>query len=227
MFVRGIERGGLFIAIIQIDTSSSDDLERISEKFEVSYGSFSVEAKTNLQEILQEFKNTNFKMYMYTYHEGGPPNIYPDSNLDALIDACKYWLTSFKSDPLKYAVPLYATLDPITIVNGPITPNSDAILHAEFILTICAKERSRILDDLNLLKYILSNTSSYDFVAPTTPETIVKASAGFQADLDLVSATASLAMNNLAEAMYPAKYAEMTNQEYPHKLPDPLPTLKF
>jgi hypothetical protein len=27
--------------------------------------------------------------------------------------------------------------------------------------------------------------------------------------------------------MYPAKYAEMTNQEYPHKLPDPLPTLKF
>jgi hypothetical protein len=224
MFVRGIERGGLYLAVLQVDTVSSEESESIAASLKGSYLTFSAQAQMNFQETM---KNKNFKMYLYVYHEGGPPNVIPENAVSPvdLFNSFKKWLGAFENNPDKYAVPFSAVLSPITLANGPTPANQEQMQHAVDVLKICSKERYRILDSMNLLEYIISNATRYNFVSPTTKETIVKAYADFQADLDLVSATASLAINNMAQAMTPAQYATKMSQSYPHSLPDPMPTL--
>lgn len=91
------------------------------------------------------------------------------------------WLKAFQDDPVKNAKPYYVTLAPIAIANGPTLLNAAQIQHAQDVLMQCAKERSKILDGLNLMEFIIQTPSRYDFVAPTTPADIVKAFVGYQA----------------------------------------------
>ncbi len=66
-------------------------------------------------------------------------------------------LKSFQDNPAANAKPYSVTLAPIAIANGPIPPNAADIQHAQEILMICAKERSKILDGLNLMEFISQN----------------------------------------------------------------------
>ena len=90
--------------------------------------------------------------------------------MDDLTDAnqlyvmLQEWLKSFQDNPAANAKPYSVTLAPIAIANGPIPPNAADIQHAQDILVICAKERSKILDGLNLMEFISQNPSRYEFV---------------------------------------------------------------
>lgn len=226
MFVRGIGRGGMFIGVIQINTSSSQESESISVELEGSYGLFSAEAKTKFENLR---KNYSSEIRITVYHEGGPINLSMRNNNDPveLYELMQKFLQSFQDDPGKNAKPYYVTLAPIAIANGPIPPNVADIQHAQDILIICAKQRSTILDGLNLMDYIVQNTSRYDFVAPTTPDDILKAFVGYQADLTLVAATASQAINDVTKAVTPAEFALKVGKPYPQGVPPtPMPTLK-
>ncbi|CAN7568586.1 hypothetical protein LJR231_004178 [Phyllobacterium sp. LjRoot231] len=124
------------------------------------------------------------------------------------------WLKSFQDDPGRNAKPYYVTLAPITIANGPMTPNS-------------AKHRSRIIDGMNLMEFIIQNPTRYEFVAPTTLTDIVKAFQGYQVDLDLVAAAASAAINDVTKALTPADFAMKIGTTYPQGMePSPMPTLE-
>ncbi len=119
------------------------------------------------------------------------------------------------------------TLAPIAIANGPIPPNAADIQHAQDVLVICAKERSKILDGLNLMEFISQNPSRYDFVAPTTPADIVKAFVGYQDDLDLVGKAASHAIDNIKNAVTPPVFAANNGTLYPRGIPPmPMPTMQ-
>jgi hypothetical protein len=206
MFVRGIGRGGLFVGVIQINTSSAEDSQAISAELEGAYGLFSAEAGMKLSEVQRKYRS---ETYINVYHEGGPINLVMNdiSNVEELYRMMREWLTSFQDHPEQNARPYYVTLAPIAIAEAPPPPNEADIQHAQDILMLCARERSKILDGLNLMDYIAQNASRYDFVAPTTPDHIVKAFVGYQADLDLVAATASQAMNDVKNAVTPAKFA--------------------
>ena len=54
MFVRGIGRGGLFVAVIQINTADSESSEAISASLSGSYGLFSASAKTKFEQIQRD-----------------------------------------------------------------------------------------------------------------------------------------------------------------------------
>jgi hypothetical protein len=224
MFVRGIGRGGLFVGVIQIDTSSSEDSESISAELEGSYGLFSASAKTKFEEIQ---KKHHSETRISVYHEGGPIDLMMKDLADPaqLYEMLQQWLKSFQDDPDRNAKPYYVTLAPVAIANGPIPPNAADIQHAQDILVICAKERSIILDGLNLMEFISQKPSHYDFVAPTTLADIVKALDGYQVDLDLVAAAASQAMNDVTKAMTPAEFAKNHSKAYPQGVPPtPMPT---
>jgi len=225
MFVRGVERGGLFVGLMQINASNSQESEAISTELQGSYGFFSADFKTKIENIM---RNKRIEISLSIYQEGGPENINVEdiSNPKLLIDIVSNWLESFKVNPDKNAFPYFITLAPITIANGPIPPNEVDIQHAQDILKLCTRERSRILDNMNLMDFILRRSSIYDFVAPTTLNDIAKAFNGFQEDLDLVAATASQAINDASKAVTPAEFASKTGKEYPHVFPDPMPTLK-
>jgi hypothetical protein len=226
MFVRGIDRGGLFIGLISIDTSSAEEAQTISGKLSGAYGLFSAEAKMKLQQLEQQYQSA---ISIMVYHEGGPVDLHMDDiqNPMQLYDIFTEWLKAFQVDPERNAMPYNVQLAPIAIANGPIPPNMADLQEAQDVLVICAKERSAKLDGLNLMNYIIENPARYNFPAPTTLNDIVKASNGYQADLDLVAAAASQAINDPAKAVFPAVYAEKEGKTYPQGIPPtPMPTLK-
>jgi len=226
MFVRGVGRGGLFVGVIQIDTSSSEDSESISAELEGSYGLFSAEAKTKFDELQKKYRS---ELRISVYHEGGPIDLTMNDITDPaqMYVMLQQWLKSFQDAPEQNARPYYVTLAPIAIANGPIPPNAADIQHAQDIIVLCAKQRSLILDGLNLMEFITQNPSRYDFAAPTTPADIVKAFVGYQADLDLVAAAASQAMADVTKAVTPAEFALKIGKPYPQGVPPtPMPTME-
>jgi hypothetical protein len=226
MFVRGIGRGGLFVAVLRFDTSSSEESESLSASLSGSYGPFSAEAEMNISNAL---KNTRSEVFINVYHEGGPVNLSMDNIEDGnqLYVMLQKWLQAFHDDPAKNSVPYTVTLAPIAIANGPIPPNAADIQHAQDVLVLCAKQRSQILDGLNLMDYIAQNPSRYDFPPPTTRAEVVKALNGYQSDLALVAAAASAAINDVSAAAAPAEFATRTGKTYPAGLPPvPMPTMQ-
>lgn len=119
------------------------------------------------------------------------------------------------------------TLAPIAIANGPIPPNAAEIQHAQDVLMICAKERSRLLDGYNLMSYILQNPARYEFAPPVTLGDVAKSLNGYQLDLDLVADAAAFAIDHVAEAVVPSGFAAQTARPYPQSVfPAPMPTLE-
>lgn len=227
MFVRGVGRGGMFVAVVQINTTSSEDAKSVSAQLEGAYGLFSASAKTKFEEVQKKHSSD---IRITVYHEGGPIDLTMNDITDAnqLYGMLQQWLKAFQDDPLKNARPYYVTLAPISIANGaPTAPNVAQIQHAQDILVVCAKQRSLILDGLNSMEYISQKPSLFDFVAPTTPETVVKAFVGYQSDLDLVAAAASQAINDSTRAQTPAEFAAKQGKAYPQgQPPAPMPTLE-
>jgi hypothetical protein len=224
MFVRGIGRGGLFVGVMRINTASSEESESISNELEGSYGSFSGSAKVKFEEIQKKYHSD---IRITVYHEGGPIDLSMDDLTDGnqLYVMLQRWLKSFQDDPSANAKPYSVTLAPVAIANGPIPPNAADVQHGQDVLIACAKQRSAILDGMNLMEFISQNSSRYDFVAPTTPADIVRAFVGYQADLDLVAKAASNAINDLDQALMPAEFARKVGRPYPQGVPPmPMPT---
>ena len=226
MFVRGVGRGGLFVAVMRVDTSSSDESESISAELEGSYGLFSADAKTKFEEVT---KASQSEIRISVYHEGGPVNLTMTDVHDPneLYRLMQEWLNALQTDPAHNAKPYYVTLAPIAIANGPLPPNAADIEHAQDVLVLCAKARSGILDQLNLLSFINDNQSKYDFPPPTTLDAVKQGMRGYEADLDLVAHTASQAINHPDKAVTPSEYAQANGKTYPSgSMPDPMPAAK-
>ena len=226
MFVRGIGRGGLFVAVMRIDTSTSNESQSISAELEGSYGLFSAEASVKLDKIQRDYRS---EIAIKVYREGGPIDlaIHDIQDPSQLLEMLRKWLTSFQENPGANAKPYYVTLAPTTIANGPIPPNQVELQHAQDIIMLCARNRSRLLDRLNLMDYIIANPSRFDFPPEVTLADIAKASNGYQQDLDLIARTASRAINDPKKAVTPAVFAQESGDAYPQGIePVALPLLK-
>lgn len=224
MFVRGMGRGGIFIGVMQINTMNAEDSKSIASELSGSYGAFSAEAKEKFDEIQKKYHS---ELSVIVYHEGGPIGLSMGKLDDPneLYMMLQQWLKAFQTNPAESAVPYSATIAPIAIANGPIPPNSAQLQHVQDILVICAKQRSTILDGLNLMEFISQHPSRYEFAAPVTLADIVKAFSGYQADLDLVAEAASHAINHVDAAMTPAEFAKKVGKPYPQGVPpSPMPT---
>jgi len=211
---------------MQIDASTSEDSEAISAELEGSYLLASVDAKMKFSEIT---KKHHSQIHISVYHEGGPIGLTMNDPTDPnqLYQIMQKWLQSFQDDPNRNARPYYVTLAPITIANGPTPPNEAKVQKAQDVLTFCAKQRSSILDNLNLMDHIIQNPSRYEFAPPTSREDILTAFRGYQADLDVVAGAASQAMNDVTKAVMPAVYAQEKNTPFPQGVPPtPMPTLE-
>jgi hypothetical protein len=144
-----------------------------------------------------------------------------------LYTMLQQWFKAFQTAPSENARPYYVTLAPISIANGPTPPNIADLELAQDIVISCAKQRSTILDNQNLLNYMAQNPLRYDFPKGVTRDTLIKASLGFEADLTLIGRVASRAINDPTKAISALDYSKEKNIPYPQgTLPDPMPTLK-
>lgn len=226
VFVRGIGRGGLFTGWLRVETASSQQSEEIAAELQGSYGLFSAEAQSKFKSLQEKYRTS---AYLDFYHEGGPVDlrISDFTNPLELLENANRFLESFNTDAAAVARPYFATLAPVTIAQGPLPPNSADLEHAQDVLVACSKARSRLLDKINLLEYILDNAGKFQFANGTDRTSLQKTVQDFQADLDLVAACASAAIRSPAAALMPATYAEMTGSVYPRAtLPENLPSRK-
>lgn len=223
VFVRGIGRGGLFAGWLRVETGSSQQSEEIAAELQGSYGLFSADAKTKFESLQKKYRAS---AYLDLYHEGGPVDlrISDFTNPLELLENANRFLESFNTDAAGVARPYFATLAPLTIAQGPLPPNSADLEHAQDVLVACSKARSRLLDKINLLEYILDNAGKFQFANGTDRTSFQKTVQDFQADLDLVAACASAAIRSPAAALMPATYAEKIGSVYPRAtLPENLP----
>ncbi len=221
MFVRGIGRGGLFVGVFRLDVRSERDREQISAALEGSYGLFSAEAEVNFSSVRSTYR---CDALVRMYHEGGPVGLRIDDPTDPvqLLRNANSWLESFKADPGAVAKPYTATLAPMVIANGPMPPNAAELQHAQDVVVLCAKERSRLLDKLNLLTFVLDHPDAYTWDGDGQKTVLSKAVAAYQSDLDVVARCASAAINHPARAKSPVPFAQSEGTTYVNL---PLPTL--
>lgn len=226
MFVRGIDRGGLFLAVMQMDTDSKETSKSISSQLSGAYGLFSADAQQKFDEVQKDFHSD---LTISVYHEGGPIGLVVQKLGDPVefFTMLQTWLKSFVDDPNGMSVPYAATLAPIAIANGPLPLNAADAEHAEDVLITCAKQRSEMFDRLNLMNAIIHAPERYQFTSPITMADIRAAAAGYEKDLDLIAATASAAMNHPAGALMPAEFANHAQLIFPQGVPpSPMPTLR-
>jgi len=226
VFVRGIQRGGVFVGVLRIDTRTSEDTEQISNTLKGSYGLFSAEAKTTFSETLKQYQS---EVFVQMYHEGGPTNLKITDPTDPvqLLDNANAFLQSFQDSPAVVARPYEVTLAPMAVAIGPPPLNAADIQHAQDVLVFCAHRRSAVLDNLNLMQFMVDHASKYDYPAGSSPALVQAAVSGFQSDLDLIAQAASSAINSPAAAAMPADYAAAHAVTFPKgQLPTVLPVPK-
>jgi hypothetical protein len=227
MFVRGIGRGGLFVAALKIETSDEQSMKEISNRLSGSYGAFSADVDVTIKKIQEDFQSD---ISVFVYHEGGPVELVVNDIGDPaqLFGLLRTWFKSFADQPDQAAVPYFAFLAPTVIANGPLPLNAAEAEHAQDVLVNCARQRSALLDNLNLMDAIIQTPARYVFVPPVTMADIRAASVGFQADLDTVAAAASAAMNHPASARMPAAFASESEpkRQFPQGIrPEPIPSV--
>jgi hypothetical protein len=226
VFVRGISRGGFFVGLITIDTESSQDSESISAELKGSYGLFSADAKTKFEQVSSKFKSS---ISVSMFHEGGPTNLKITDPTDPmqLLANTNAFLQSFQDQPNQVSRPYQATLASIAIARGPLPLNDADIQQRQDVLTLCAKRRSALLDQLNLLQFIVDKPDRFDFSVGASKAVIQKAVVDTQEDLDLIAACASAAINSPGKAVFPADFAQNIGGKFQKSvMPDPLPGLK-
>jgi len=217
MFVRGIGRGGLFVGVLRIDTGSSEESMNISAELEGSYGLFSAEAKTKFSEVQKRYKN---EVFVRQYQEGGPKDLTIDDPTDPLrlLENANKFLAGFGGDQeavAKVAVPFFVTLAPTTIAEGPLPPNPAEIQKAQDVLLFCARKRSALLDQLNMLEYITDNPGKFEFAAPVDAPAVQAAATKAQEDLLLLADCASAAIADRPSAKYPEQFATDKGRVFP------------
>lgn len=226
MFVRGIARGGLFVGVLRVDTGSAEESETIAAELEGSYGLFSGEAETKFKSVQRKYRN---EVFVRMYHEGGPIDLKinnPADPMELLANANRF-LESFQTQPDAVARPYAVTLAPMAVARGPLPPNAADLQKAQDVLMMCAKKRSALLDQLNLLEFLHDNPSKFDFSNGADLSTIKAAIQNGQLDLDLVAECASAAINRPETAKVPTLFAQDNGTSFPRlTMPDPLPAPK-
>lgn len=225
MFCRTQKRGGLFVGLMRIETRSSTDATSIEADLQGSYGLFSAEAKFRFRNTMEKY---DASCYCSVYAEGGP-SIRIDDPTDPtqLLDGANRWKDQMYADPDRYSVPYMWTLAATTIAEGPEPLNAAQIQQCQDILQFCARERTKLLDQLNLLDFVRRHPDRYDWAGAASVAEFVTQARNTQIDLDLVASCASWTINNAAEAKFPADYARKRDTEYPtSSLPTPMPAEK-
>ncbi|MEH7180938.1 PASTA domain-containing protein [Neobacillus vireti] len=222
MFVRACKRGGLFIGVLHVQTNSENTASDIELKLKGTYGLFSAEVKGKWKEVLNTY---NVSTSYYIHAEGGPIiQVQDPTDPEELLTLANFWLKEMKEKPNENARVIQWTLSPITIAEGPLPPNSLDIEHAQDVLKHCVRKRAELLDQLNLLDWIVSHPGRFDWTNSVSTEEVQEAYNNTQYDLETISDCASEATDHPQDAKMPGPYAAAKGEVYPKAIvPSPLP----
>jgi hypothetical protein len=206
-FVRGIRTGGRFFGVVRIDTNSVESKMTLNAALEGSYGLFvSAEVRAHISEAM---RNAEARAEAFILNDGGRITTRPHSGdpvelTNQLYRAMDEWSASVRAEPTAYMV----TLAPYVIALGPTPPNVAEIETQRRVLIRCAKLRSRAIDMLNLVEYILDFRHAAEFeIVPDGPD-LPALQAKLASDLDVIEEAASFAIENVTEARDPEVFMQ-------------------
>lgn len=144
-FVRGIQAGGEFFAVISITSDEQEEQESISAALQAKYGGLfaSVDVNVNLDSVTKT-KVVNSEVSVSTYQKGGVGDQQSfTSDVEAVMARLKTFPAQIKDNPVPYDVQV-ASYDTLALPAGPnpidIQAQKDALVdYARIQLTLLAK----------------------------------------------------------------------------------------
>jgi hypothetical protein len=203
VFVRGLRTGGLFVGVVQVESSSKDTQEKVGGEISASYAAF--EAKISASHDTKD-SSTNETYNAFLYFEGGDRaaiiNVFDQTDPRTLFAAAKIWAATVGAN----GVPYHVTLAPIAIARGgPEPPDPAQLQLAQDVLTECTRQRASLLDGLNRIDYVLAHESLYGFGPDTiSAQDLAHLGTDFGAALTQVAKCASVAIQHPENAVMPA-----------------------
>ena len=193
MFVRGLSRGGIFVGIIQVVTSSDTDQQNISAKLSAAYGPFSLSGQFS-DDFVSLMSNRNVSVMIHAVGGVAPPQVAP--SIDAMIAAANTWTPTVANSPSAFT----ALLDDYGVLNTPNPPNFIDLEHQRDVLTQCSIWRNLDLTAGNDITFIKDNPSQ--FINPDANQ-LDQLQNKIDQDLNTIASTASQALANPQQAQLP------------------------
>jgi hypothetical protein len=218
LFVRGVRTGGIFVGVVQVDSTSKEEKEHIAGSASASYAAFQAKVSASSD---SNSKDTSERYSAKVHFEGGDraaiTKVFDQSDPRTLFEAAKVWMATVGS----FGEPYHVTLAPIAIARGgPLAPDAAQLQHAQDVLVECARQRASLLDGLNLLDYVLAHESLYGFTPQTiSAQALASLKTDFDKDLDLVAKCAHSAIEDPRNAEMPAAYAARVTGNPDWKMP--------
>jgi len=205
MFVRGVTTGGEFFGVYRIDTKSEASRQKIEMALQGAYGP--AKADAGLQ-ISQTCNAENASIYVYAEWKGGNVTQQNPTTPEELLTAIRQWQDTVQDQPVPYQV----SLAPYVIARGGPREgwNREDLMQQREILTECARLRSRTIDNLNLVNYILDSAHTSEFLFETSVPDLPALNnlrEGLSEDLEIVNKAANWAIQQPKEALSPELFA--------------------
>lgn len=159
-YIKGIESGGEFFAIIEIQTTGTNDQNSVSNSLDVAgfFGDGGAELQGNFTSQFQTVTQSR-SLDISSYQKGGQGDgakqkVTPGELLDKALN--------FANDVFMHPVPYRAELQDYVSLNPPNPPNVIDIQNAKDVLQQYATNRNMLLQFINDVTFILSNPDQFD-----------------------------------------------------------------
>jgi hypothetical protein len=208
-YIKGIETGGAFFAIIEVQTTDSTDQTNVA-------ASLSVEAFIGGAEQLKSHFNSSNLSSLSTHHldinslqvGGQAASAQQFTTADQMLDAAAKFATTVHDHPVAYRVELqdYQSL------NLPPPPNAADIQNAKDVLSDCASRREAWLRFRNDIAFTMNNPTQFE-----TPASDLSALDGQAAKaLNTINLGASACLNDLKACKF-SDVAEPDRSKLPNR----------
>src|ERR1700741_3170171 len=129
MFCRACTRGGIFVAVLRVETFDNNEANNIEASLAGSYGLFDAEISAAFKKVVTERR---VSVYYSLHREGGPDlQVHDPRDPEEMLANANKWMTAMINEGDRYSRPYQWTLAPIKIANGPAWPNAADIEHAQ------------------------------------------------------------------------------------------------
>ena len=201
LFVRGMQTGGRFFAVVEVFTSSSTEQQTLSASLQGSYGAFSAKGSFS-SDFSQAISSKSLKLTVHS--EGGIVPREPTS-LEDVQNIAASFASTVHGNAIAYAV----LLDKYSILDIPKPPNYVDLQNQLDVLAFCAQQRNTIWTNLNNIDYVFAHSGQFELAASQYDmSTLVSYRAALEADLVAVKKAASAALDHPRDATLPTLTAK-------------------
>lgn len=196
VFVRGLQTGGRYCAVVEVTTSDQSEQESLALSLKGSYGPFN--AQGSFSSSFSQAISTK-SLNITASHDGG---VVPREALT--LEEVQNTAAGFAATVEGKAVPYAALLNKYSILDLPNPPNYIDLQGQLDTLTYCAQQRNAIWTRLNDVAYILGNLGQFETGEGVYDTALLVAyQDALAADMDTVKKAASNALNHPKDAKNP------------------------